>query len=231
MNKNILIVSISALSLLSCNNNDDDTSETEIKKYPESIILTKDGESTTTKITYNDKMQIIGYSEPSSNITFLYQNDRVVEVRENSNSVPYALQYTNGILSGLTHYSNPYPVTYNSQQGSYGVGNFLSFGLQGKDIAYVNSSSEKEEFAYDSSKKGALYNLPDKDLFPVTLFSTFQYYYLSTRPIQTITLSVKGTQNILKSENTYDSDGYITSMTLRSSTEEVFRVEYKYFQK
>lgn len=230
MNKNILIFSISALSLLSCNN-DDDTPELEIKKYPESIVLTKDGESITTKISYNDKMQIIGYSEPNSNITFSYQNDRVTDVRENNNSVPYTLQYTNGILSGLTHYSDPYPVTYNSQQMSYSIGNLLSFGLQGKDIAYVINSSENEKFAYDNSKKGSLYNLPDKDLFPVTLFSTFQYYYLSTRPIQSITLSNNGTQNILNSENTYDNEGYITSMTLRSSTEEVFRVEYKYFQK
>jgi len=102
MNKNILIFSVSALSLLSCNNNDD-TPETEIKKYPESIVLTKDGESVTTKINYNDRMQIIGYSEPNSNITFIYQNDRVTEVRENNNSIPYALQYTNGILSGLAH--------------------------------------------------------------------------------------------------------------------------------
>lgn len=230
MNKNILIFSISALSLLSCNN-DDDTPEPEMKKYPESIVLTKDGESVTTKISYNDKMQIIGYSEPNSNITFTYQNDRVTEVRENNNSVPYTLQYTNGILSGLTHYSDPYPVTYNSQQMSYSIGNLLNFGLQGKDIAYVTNSSENEKFAYDNSKKGALYNLPDKDLFPVTLFSTFQYYYLSTRPIQSITLSNNGTQNILSSENTYDDEGYITTMILRSSTEEVFRVEYKYFQK
>lgn len=228
MNKNILIFSISALSLVSCNN---DTTEPEIKKYPESIILTQDGESTTTKITYNDKMQIIGYSQPNSNITFRYQDDRVVEVRENDNSVPYALKYTNETLSELSHYSNPYPVTYNSQQMSYSIGNLLSFGLQGKDISYVNNVSENEKFAYDNSRKGPLYNLPDKDLFPVTLFSTFQYYYLSTRPIQSITLSNNGTQNILSAENTYDSDGYITSMTLRSAAEEVFRVEYKYFQK
>ncbi|AYZ35168.1 hypothetical protein EGY07_06080 [Chryseobacterium indologenes] len=230
MNKNILIFSISALSLLSCNS-DDDTPETEIKKYPESFILTQNGESTTTKITYNDKMQIIGYSEPNSNITFRYQDDRVVEVRENNTSVPYVLQYTNGILSGLKHYSNAHPVTYNSQQNSYSVGNLLSFGLEGKDIVYVNNVSENEKFVYDNNRKGPLYNLPDKNLFPVTLFSTFQYYYLSTRPIQSIILSNNGKQNILSSENTYDSDGYITSMTLKSSTEEVLRVEYKYLQK
>ncbi|MEA1847609.1 hypothetical protein U9K52_01685 [Chryseobacterium sp. MHB01] len=230
MNKNILIFSICAMILLSCNN-DDDIPETQIKKYPESIVLTKDGESITTKISYNDKMQIIGYSEPNSDITFTYQNDKVAEVKENNNSVPYTLQYTNEILSGLTHYSNPYPVTYNSQQMSYSIGNLLSFGLQGKDIVYVTNSSENEKFAYDNNKKGALFNLPDKDLFPVTLFSTFQYYYLSTRPIQSITLSNNGSQNILNSENTYDNEGYITTMTLRSSTEEVFRVEYKYFQK
>jgi len=172
MNKNILIFSVSALSLLSCNNNDD-TPETEIKKYPESIVLTKDGESVTTKINYNDRMQIIGYSEPNSNITFIYQNDRVTEVRENNNSIPYALQYTNGILSGLAHYSDPYPVTYNSQQMSYSIGSLMSFGLQGKDIAYVNTASENEKFTYDNNRKGPLFNLPDKDLFPVTLFSTF----------------------------------------------------------
>jgi len=230
MNKNILIFSISALSLLSCNNNDD-TPITAIKRYPESIILTKDGESITTKISYNEKMQIIGYSQPNSNITFTYQNDRVTVVRENNNSEPYTLQYTNGILSGLTHYSDPYPVTYNSQQMSYSVGNLLSFGLKEKDISYVHSSSENEKFTYDHSKKGAMYNLPDKDLFPVTLFSTFQYYYLSTHPIQSITLYNNGTQNILNSENKYDNEGYITLMTLRSATEEIFRVEYKYFQK
>ncbi|OCK50412.1 hypothetical protein BA768_19860 [Chryseobacterium sp. CBo1] len=162
MNKNILIFSISALSLLSCNS-DDDTPETEIKKYPESFILTQNGESTTTKITYNDKMQIIGYSEPNSNITFRYQDDRVVEVRENNTSVPYVLQYTNGILSGLKHYSNAHPVTYNSQQNSYSVGNLLSFGLEGKDIVYVNNVSENEKFVYDNNRKGPLYNLPGKD--------------------------------------------------------------------
>lgn len=231
MNKNILIFSISALSLISCNANDDDSSESGVQKYPESFILTKNGESITTKISYNDKMQIIGYSEPSSNITFLYQNNRVAEVRENNNSVPYTLQYTNGILSGMTHYSDSYPVSYNSQQMSYSVGNLLSFGLEGKDLGYVNSSFENEKFIYDSTKKGPLYNLPDKDLFPVTLFSNFKYYYLSTRPIQSITLTNNGTQNVLMSENTYDNEGYITSMTLRSATEEVFRVEYKYFQK
>lgn len=230
MNKNILIFSISALSLLSCSNVDE-TSETEMKKYPESIVLTKDGESATTKIIYNDKMQIIGYAELDSNITFIYQNDRVAEVRENNNSIPYTLQYTNGILSGLTHYSDPYLVTYDSQQMSYSVGDLLGFGLRGRDIAHVTNTSESEKFAYDNSKKGSLYNLPDKDLFPVTLFSTFQYYYLSTRPIQSITLSNNGIQNILNSENTYDNEGYITSMTLRSSNEEVFRVDYKYFQK
>jgi len=131
MNKNIFILSISVLSILNCSN-DDDTHETEIKKYPESIILIKDGESNTTKISYNDKMQIIGYSEPYSNITFTYQNNSVAEVRENNNSVPYTLQYTNGLLSGLTHYSKPYPVIFNSPQMSYSIEDLLSFGLDGK---------------------------------------------------------------------------------------------------
>lgn len=78
--------SVSALVLFSCNNNDG--TEIEIKKYPDLFIVTQNGESTVTKISYNDKMQISGYSEPHSVITFTYQNDKVVEVRENSTSVP-----------------------------------------------------------------------------------------------------------------------------------------------
>lgn len=230
MNKNILIFSVSILTLFSCNNNDDDNVP-EFKKYPESFILTQNGESTTTKISYNDKMQIIGYSEPNSVITFNYQNDRVVEVRENNTSIPYTLQYTHGILSGMTHYSDPYPVTYSSQQMSYTVGSILSFGLQGKDIAFVNTASEDQKFSYGSDKKGPLYDLTDKDLFPVTLFSTFQYFYLSSKPIQSITLTNSGNQNILTSENTYDNEGYLKSMILRSGSAEVLRVEYKYFQR
>lgn len=231
MFKKILIISTTALCLSSCSS-DDDFTETEIKKYPESFTLTQNGGSTNLKISYNDKMQITSYSEPYSTITFRYQDDRVVEVRENENSVPYNLQYTNGILSGLKHYGTSYPVIYNSQQMSYSVGDLLSFGLEGKDIAYVKNSFDNEKLIYDSTKKGPLYSLPDKDLFPVTLFSTFQYYYLSTRPIKSITLTDNdGTQHILSSENIYDNDGYLISMTLRSVNEEIFRVEYKYFQK
>lgn len=230
MHKNILIFSLSVLTLMSCSNNDDDT-VVELKKYLESFTLTQNGESTTTKISYNDKMQIIGYSEPNSVITFNYQNDRVVEVKENSTSIPYTLQYSNGILSGLTHYSDSYSVTYNNQQMSYSVDGLLTFGLKGKDIAYVNSASEDQKFSYGYDKKGALYDLSDKDLFPVTLFSTFQYFYLSSKPIQSITLTNNGTQNIITSENTFDDEGYIKSMILRSDSEEVLRVDYMYMQK
>lgn len=234
MNRTILILSFSALTFLSCSNDDDTDQTATVKKYPESFILTKDGESTTTKIHYNDQMQITGYTDDYSTISFIYENGRVVKVKENTATTstdPYGLYYSNGILSRLDHYSESYTVTFNSQQNSYAVGDMLSFGLQEKDIAYVNNINEKENFSYDNSRKGPLYNLTDKDLFPVTLFSTFQYYYLSTKPIATITLNNNGLTSILSSQNTYDNDGYISSMVLKSETEEVFRVEYKYITK
>lgn len=176
-------------------------------------------------------MQIIGYSEPNSSITFIYQDDRVAEVRENSDSVPYALQYTDGMLSKLNHYSDSYPVTYNNQQKSYSVGTFLSFGLEGKDISYINNTSENEKFTYYTDRKGPLSDLPDNDLFPLTLFSTFQYYYLSSKPIKSIVLSNNDTDHTLNAENTYDNEGYLTSMTLRSASEVVLKVQYKYLHK
>lgn len=232
VNKNILILGFSALTFISCSNDDDDSPETAAKKkYPESFVLTQYGQSKTTTISYNDKMQITGYSEPNSVITFSYETGKVKEVRENGNSLPYALSYTNGILSGLSHYGQPYTVTYNSQQASYTVGNLLTFGLNGRDVAYVNDNSENQIFTYDSNKKGALYDLPDAELFPVTLFSTFQYYYLATKPVQTITLVNNGVQNVVNALNTYDSDGYITSMTAKSGNSEIFKVTYKYMVK
>lgn len=233
MVKNILVLSFLTFSLLSCTNDDDDTGvESAVKKYPESFILTKDGVSKTTHITYNDAMQITGYVDDYSTISFVYENGRVVKVKEGNGIDPYTMRYTNGILSGLDHYSLSYPVSYNSQQNSYKIGDFTSFGLSGRDILYVSNTPENTEtFSYDTSKKGPLYDLEGENLFMVTLFASFQYYYLSASSIKSITVSNDQESLTYSSQNTYDEDGFLKSMTLRSGSQELFKVEYNYMKK
>jgi hypothetical protein len=233
MMKNIWILGFSTLLLLSCSNDDDGTeTETTIKKYPDSYVFTKDGESDNIKIIYNDQMQITGYADQYSTISFVYENGRVAKVKEGTGVDPYTLRYTNGILSGLDHYTQSYPVIFNAQQNSYQIGDYTSFGLVGRDVSFVsNTVDNSEKFTYDISKKGALNSLPDDSIFPVTIFANFRYYFLSSSAITSITVSDNGTSVVYAAQNTYDSDGFLKSTVMKSGTDELFRVDYKYFEK
>jgi hypothetical protein len=215
----------------SCSNNDDNT-DNSVRKYADQVIVTQDGTSTTTKIEYNDDMQVTAYVSNRDTIRFEYEDGRLARVKEGNGIDPYTLEYTNGKLSGIYHYSQYYPVTYNSQEKSYTFeGGNLAFGLAGKDILYVDHpESYRESFTYDATKKGAFYNLDGEDIFPVTLFATFQYYYLTADALTSITLSGSEIANYL-SENTYDDEGYILSSIMRLNGGEAFRVQYHYMEK
>ena len=88
-----------------------------------------------------------------------------------------------------------------------------------------------EKFTYDISKKGALNSLSDDTIFPVTIFANFRYYFLSSSAITSITVSNNGASVVYAAQNTYDSDGFLKSTIMKSGTDELFRVDYKYFEK
>jgi hypothetical protein len=203
-----------------------------VRKYADEVMVTQNGLSTTTKIEYNDSMQVTAYVSDQDTIRFEYEQGKVVRVKEGNGIDPYVFQYTDRVLSGIQHYSLYYPVSYNSQNKSYILegGNF-TFGLAGRDISYVDQTQNyREDFSYDSSKKGAFYNIEGENIFPVTLFASFQYYYLTSAALKSITISGSDTINYI-TENTYDDQGYITSSILRSEGNEAFSVQYHYLEK
>ena len=226
-----MILLLAWAAACSCSNNDDSTDKS-VSKYADRVIVTQDGSITTTKIEYNNGMQVTAYVSERDTIRFEYENGRLARVKEGNGIDPYTLEYTNGKLSGIHHYSQYYPVTYNSQEKSYTLeGGNLTFGLAGKDVLYVDHpGSYRESFSYDATKKGAFYNLDGEDIFPVTLFAATQYYYLTASTLTSITLSGSETGNYL-SENTYDDEGYILSSIMRLHGSEVFRVQYHYVEK
>ncbi len=231
MIKKLIALLLAGAAAWSCSNNDDSIDNT-VRKYADQVIVTQDGSITTTKIEYNNGMQVTAYVSNRDTIRFEYEDGRLARVKEGNGIDPYTLEYTNGKLSGIHHYSQYYPVTYNSQEKSYTLegGNF-KFGLSGKDVSYVeHPSSYKESFRYDATKKGAFYNLNGEDIFPVTLFATTQYYYLTAAALASITLSGSETGNYV-SENTYDEEGYILSTSMRLDGSEAFRVQYHYVEK
>ena len=201
-------------------------------KYVNKIIYVQDGETTTTQIVYDDAMKITAYASDATTLRFIYENDRVVAIKNENAIDPYALQYTNGILSGLNNFSIYYTVNYNANDRSYTFegGNYYSFGLTGKDILYTDTQGYRENFTYDTTKKGPFYSLKAQDIYPLTLFG-YVYYYTSAAAITSINITGTEANKMYTAENTYDDAGYITSAILRADGVETFRVQYEYIEK
>lgn len=240
MLKKISTLLILIVTLSGCSKDDDKSQEStppvvEIpsKKYVDRVITTENGETLVTKVNYNNKMQVISYVDDNTSFNFQYENDRVVAVMEGEESNPYSLYYTDGVLSGIDHYSQNYSVTYNSSNKTYSFdGTNFKFGLTGRDILFVNQlGSNTETFTYDTSKKGPLYNLDAENIFPITLFANFQYFYMTVAPIRTVKFVYDGVTWTLVAENIYDDEGYLTEMTLRTAGEEEINIKYEYIVK
>jgi hypothetical protein len=231
MIKKVMAFLIAGAAACSCSKSDDG-SDRSVRKYPDQVVLTRDGSATTTKIEYNTSMQVTAYVSDLDTIRFEYEGGRLARVKEGNGIDPYTFEYTDGKLSGLHHYSQYYPVTFNSQENSYTLeGGNLVFALAGKDVLYVDRpESYRESFSYDATRKGAFYNLGGEDIFPVTLFAATQYYYLTASALSAITLSGSETGSY-HSENTYDDEGYILAASVRLDGSEAFRVQYHYVEK
>ena len=233
MLKKISTLLLLTVALVSCSKDDDKSQESSRRKYVDRVITEQDGESEVVQVNYNNKMQITSYVTDRSTFSFQYENDRVVKVMEGPDSNPYNLYYSNGVLSGVDHYSTPYTVTYNNSSKTYSFdGIDFSFGLTGRDISFVDQMGDtRESFTYDTTKKGPLHNVEPENLYPVTLFSEFQYLYMSAFPIKTISLESEGVRTTYVAENVYDDEGYLIEATQSNAGNQLFKVTYEYITK
>lgn len=178
---------------------------------------------------YDDNKNLKTYLEDGDvSFTFTYNSNNelvtVTDAFDEASSVE--IQYTNGVLSGYTIDGSTFPITYNEDTKKYLFGGFgIEIGLEGRDIATVAEAGEENYITIDyfDAHKGPMYNVPTKDIFLVSLFTDL-YYLTSTKSISG--LSDEG-QNY-STESTYDEDGYVTKMILKSGStnEDVITFQY-----
>lgn len=212
-----------ALSLAACSG-DDDNNEVKQNKFVSTITTSysdspEDGEVIT--FLYDDQKHVKSVVASDEIIaSFTYQGDNVASIAgDDSGEAQYNFTYTNGILSGYSAYGESYPILHDAQANSYNFGDLAAvLYVSGRDFgkALNSDGSTFTEVTYDTGKKGALYNIPGNNLFVMTFFSQL-YPFVSSQAMTSVT---EGGYKYTAS-NTYDSDGYITGMVLKSESQEI----------
>jgi len=228
--KKLFFALFALTALVSCA--DDDTNSTnneETQKLVTSMIIGEGEDAEMITFQYDDNKNLKTYLEDGDvSFTFTYNSNNelvtVTDAFDEASSVE--IQYTNGVLSGYTIDGSTFPITYNEDTKKYLFGGFgIEIGLEGRDIATVAEAGEENYITIDyfDAHKGPMYNVPTKDIFLVSLFTDL-YYLTSTKSISG--LSDEG-QNY-STESTYDEDGYVTKMILKSGStnEDVITFQY-----
>lgn len=212
-----------ALTLAACSG-DDDNNEVKQNKFLSTITTSyadspEDGEVIT--FLYDDQKHVKSVVASDEIIaSFTYQGDNVASIAgDDSGEAQYNFTYKNGILSGYSAYGESYPILHDAQANSYNFGDLAAvLYVSGRDFgkALNSDGSTFTEITYDAGKKGALYNVPGNNLFVMTFFSQL-YPFVSSQAMTSVT---EGGYKYTAS-NTYDSDGYVTGMVLKSESQEI----------
>ncbi|MHA3786942.1 hypothetical protein ACX0HA_01930 [Flavobacterium hauense] len=228
--KKLFFALFALTALVSCS--DDDTNSTnneETQKFVTSMIIGEGEDAEMITFQYDDNKNLKTYLEDGDvSFTFTYNSNNelvtITDAFDESSSVE--IQYTNGVLSGYTIDGSTFPITYNEETKKYLFGGFgIEVGLEGRDIGTVAEADEEDYVTIDyfDAYKGPMYNVPTKDIFLVSLFTDL-YYLTSTKSISG--MNDEG-QNY-STESTYDEDGYVTKMILKSGStnEDVITFQY-----
>lgn len=226
-----IIALFAVLGLAACSGDDDNDKATS-NKYPDKVTLIDvDGSSEAISFIYDSQKHIKTIAVNGEVLyDFDYDGDNIIAITADGDETPYyKFQYTNGIFSGYGVDDEPFaPVSYNAQNNSY---NFTTLNailtVSGRDFAKLTDSNSEvyTEVVYDSSKKGALYNVAGNNLFVMTYFSNL-YPYVSTQAVKS--LRIEG-PNEYSVSNTYDSEGYVTQAVLTPLADgRVITVQYTY---
>lgn len=209
--KKLIFALFALATLVSCS--DDDNKE--IQKFATSITM----EGDMINLTYDDKKNLKTISEDGDIVyAFTYNSNNELLAINDEEGVPIVtVLYTNGQLSGYTSNGQTQPITYDAQTGKYTLANAgIEASLAGRDLAKLNviGGNTILDIAYKGSEKGPFYSVPTKNTFLLSMFLNL-YYFVSTKPI----LSVAESGTIITTDNTYDADGYVTTMVLQQDTE------------
>ena len=217
-------------TLASCSDDDSNSNNNgETQKYVTSMTIGEGGNAEVITFQYDENKNLKTYLEDGDvSYTFTYNDNNELVTVTDAFDEPSTIeiQYTNGILSGYTMDGATYPITYNESTKKYLFAGFeVEIGLEGRDIGTVAEAGGENYITIDyfDAYKGPMYNVPTKDIFLVSLFTDL-YYLTSTRPISG--LSDDGEN--YTTESTYDEDGYVTKMILKSgsATEDVVTFQY-----
>lgn len=219
-----------ALTLAACSG-DDDNNEVKQNKFVSTITTSYNDDSADGEVItflYDDQKHIKSVVASDEILaSFTYQGDNVVSIAgDDSTEAQYNFTYINDVFSGYSYYEDSYLIAHNAQANTYAFGDTGAvLYVSGRDLGKVVDAdgNVNMEVTYDSSKKGALYNLPGNNLFVLTAFSQL-YPFISS---QAMTSVAEGDYKYTAS-NTYDNDGYITKSVLTTVDGEVITLNYTY---
>lgn len=227
--KQLLAILLVSTLLFSCRKDDDPIQEQQVKVINNiEIKKTYSGNSTTyidsIDFAYNTNKEISKISTFENGVlyysyTYVYQNnipvssmydfsfggDPVYEVRYG---------YTNGKYSRYydTYYDDATTFTYNEQFNQYtnSVNGYRFTINEFDDMSVRTGSGNEYAFTYDTSKKGALYNVVNKKWIPALWYgiSGLGIVAISTHPVTSLFDDNRAQANPYT--NTYDTDGFIT---------------------
>lgn len=210
--KKILFALFAISMLVSCNNDDDSNTK---QKFLTSVTIGGD----TATFQYDEKKNLKSISSDGDVIySFTYDNDNNLLSINDGDEDFVTVQYENGQLKSFTNGSALYPISYNAQTKKYIVtGANIEIGLAGKDLATIDEigGANLLTMTYNADHKGPFYSVPTKNTFLYGLLLEL-HYFTSIRPISGVTEDGGTTYT---TENTYDADGYVTGMVMKSGTQ------------
>jgi hypothetical protein len=228
--KKLFFALFALTALVSCTDDDSNsTNNEETQKFVTSMIIGENEDAEMITFQYDENKNLKAYLEDGDvSFTFTYNsNNELVSVTDAFDESSFVeIQYTNGVLSGYTMNGSTHAITYNEETKKYLFGGFgIEIGLEGRDIATVAEAGGEDYITVDyfDDHKGPMYNVPTKDIFLVSLFTDL-YYLTSTKAIS----GMNDDGEDYSTESTYDEDGYVTKMILKSGsgTEDVVTFQY-----
>lgn len=209
--------------LVSCSDDDNEGP----KKYVTSMTLGEGENHDVISFQYDENKNLKAYVEDGHvEYSFIYNsNNELLSITAETGSA-IEIKYEDGKLSGYTANGVTSPIAYNEQTKMYIFEDLdIEAGLKGRDLGIVNliGAGNHTTIDYNDSYKGPMYNVPTKNIFLLSVFLNL-YYFVTTKPITALDDSA----NEFTTENTYDADGYITKMVLKSGTETKGMITYQY---
>lgn len=223
-----LFALLAVVMLVACNSDDDNNGP---KKYATAFRIGTDDTAPWIQLLYDNNNNLTSIvAEGETEYSFAYNGNELASITYGGpDEAPnYQFVYENGKLKGYTigEDTTLNAISYNEQTKKYTVEDEnIEIGLNGRDLATLGpvGGAAVIDLKYDGSRKGALYNVPTKDFFLLSLFANL-YQYAGIRPLTSVTAN----SDAYTAENTYDSDGYITQMTLMQGGVEEYTIQYQY---